>query len=309
MIISKRKDEHIKFANEEEVETNDFDKIILEHNSLPNLNYQEINLESDFLGFKSNYPFYINAMTGGSQKALEINKKLALIAKHFNIPIVLGSQSAAFKDPKLIETYKIVRDNYETGIIVANVSANATLEQAIKAVEMVNANALSIHINVVQELVMDEGDRDFSKWQSNIKTIVDNLTVPVIVKEVGFGMSKEVIERLKSLGVKYIDVSGKGGTNFARIERKRSVNNDFIFEDVGISTVNSLLNGKDIDITLHASGGIRNALDIYKAIKLGAKNVGLSQYFLKLTNLELNEAIKEVEKLIDNLIKCYIIFE
>lgn len=309
MIISKRKDEHIKFANEEEVGTNDFDKIILEHNSLPNLNYQEINLESDFLGFKSNYPFYINAMTGGSQKALEINKKLALIAKHFNIPIVLGSQSAAFKDPKLIETYKIVRDNYETGIIVANVSANATLEQAIKAVEMVNANALSIHINVVQELVMDEGDRDFSKWQSNIKTIVDNLTVPVIVKEVGFGMSKEVIERLKSLGVKYIDVSGKGGTNFARIERKRSVNNDFIFEDVGISTVNSLLNGKDIDITLHASGGIRNALDIYKAIKLGAKNVGLSQYFLKLTNLELNEAIKEVEKLIDNLIKCYIIFE
>lgn len=217
MIISKRKDEHIKFANEEEVGTNDFDKIILEHNSLPNLNYQEINLESDFLGFKSNYPFYINAMTGGSQKALEINKKLALIAKHFNIPIVLGSQSAAFKDPKLIETYKIVRDNYETGIIVANVSANATLEQAIKAVEMVNANALSIHINVVQELVMDEGDRDFSKWQSNIKTIVDNLTVPVIVKEVGFGMSKEVIERLKSLGVKYIDVSGKGGTNFARI--------------------------------------------------------------------------------------------
>ena len=309
MIISKRKDEHIKFANEEEVETNDFDKIILEHNSLPNLNYQEINLESDFLGFKSNYPFYINAMTGGSQKALEINKKLALIAKHFNIPIVLGSQSAAFKDPKLIETYKIVRDNYETGIIVANVSANATLEQVIKAVEMVNADALSIHINVVQELVMDEGDRDFSKWQSNIKTIVDNLTVPVIVKEVGFGMSKEVIERLKSLGVKYIDVSGKGGTNFARIERKRSVNNDFIFEDVGISTVNSLLNGKDIDITLHASGGIRNALDIYKAIKLGAKNVGLSQYFLKLTNLELNEAIKEVEKLIDNLIKCYIIFE
>lgn len=309
MIISKRKDEHIKFANEEEVGTNDFDKIILEHNSLPNLNYQEINLESDFLGFKSNYPFYINAMTGGSQKALEINKKLALIAKHFNIPIVLGSQSAAFKDPKLIETYKIVRDNYETGIIVANVSANATLEQAIKAVEMVNANALSIHINVVQELVMDEGDRDFSKWQSNIKTIVDNLTVPVIVKEVGFGMSKEVIERLKSLGVKYIDVSGKGGTNFASIERKRSVNNDFIFEDVGISTVNSLLNGKDIDITLHASGGIRNALDIYKAIKLGAKNVGLSQYFLKLTNLELNEAIKEVEKLIDNLIKCYIIFE
>lgn len=309
MIISKRKDEHIKFANEEEVGTNDFDKIILEHNSLPNLNYQEINLESDFLGFKSNYPFYINAMTGGSQKALEINKKLALIAKHFNIPIVLGSQSAAFKDSKLKETYKIVRDNYETGIIVANVSANATLEQAIKAVEMVNANALSIHINVVQELVMDEGDRDFSKWQSNIKTIVDNLTVPVIVKEVGFGMSKEVIERLKSLGVKYIDVSGKGGTNFARIERKRSVNNDFIFEDVGISTVNSLLNGKDIDITLHASGGIRNALDIYKAIKLGAKNVGLSQYFLKLTNLELNEAIKEVEKLIDNLIKCYIIFE
>lgn len=309
MSISKRKDEHIKFAKEEIIEINDFDQVILEHNSLPNKSFADIDLTSNFLGHQVNYPFYINAMTGGSSKALEINKKLALIANHFNIPIVLGSQSAAFKDESLINSYRVVRDNYPNGIIVANVSANATLEQARAAVMMVNANALSIHINVIQELVMNEGDRDFTNWGNNISKIVKNLDVPVIVKEVGFGMSSDVIKRLENLGVKYIDCSGKGGTNFARIERKRNNDFDSTFENIGISTVASLKNAQNSNIIVHASGGIRNALDIYKALKLGATNVGLSNFFLKLTNLELSKAIEEVQKLVDNLIKCYIIFE
>lgn len=309
MSISKRKDEHILYANEEEFTVNDFDKIILEHNSLPNKDYQDIDLSGSFLGFKTNYPFYINAMTGGSDQALEINRKLALIANHFKIPIVLGSQSAALKDPNLENSYKIVRDNYLNGIVVANVSANATLSEAKRAIKMVSADALSIHINVIQELVMSEGDRNFSKWESNIKTIIDNVNIPVIVKEVGFGMSKKTINKLHSLGVKFVDVSGKGGTNFARIERKRNKDNDTTFENLGISTVESLKNAQGINIKVHASGGIRNALDIYKALKLGAENIGLSQYFLKLTNLDIEDAIKEVEILIDNLIKCFIIFE
>lgn len=308
MSISKRKDEHIKFALKQENKTNDFDSIKLEHFSLPEIDFNEVNLETNYLSFKSSYPIYINAMTGGSDKAYEINKKLAYYAKYFNIPLVLGSQSAALKDPNLIDSYKIVREINKDGFIVSNVSANATLEEAKRAVEMIGANALSIHINVIQELVMNEGDRTFKHWQNNIKTIVENLNVPVIVKEVGFGMSRETIATLINLGVKYIDVSGKGGTNFAEIERKRNNNDDLTFENLGISTVDSLINAKAFNATFFASGGIRNALDIFKALNLGASAVGLSGFFLKLTNLDNSEAIKIIEQLLLNLQKLFVIF-
>src|SRR5690554_2559406 len=308
MSISKRKDEHIKFALKQENKTNDFDSIKLEHFSLPEIDFDEVNLETNYLSFKSSYPIYINAMTGGSDKAYEINKKLAFYSKHFNIPLVVGSQSAALKDPSLIDSYKIVRQINPNGFIVANVSANATLEEAIKAVDMINANALSIHINVIQELVMNEGDRTFKHWQENIKNIVENLKVPVIVKEVGFGMSKKTIETLINLGVKFIDVSGKGGTNFAEIERRRNNNLDLTFENLGISTVDSLINAKAFNATFFASGGIRNALDIFKALNLGASAVGLSGFFLKLTNLDNSEAIKIIEQLLLNLQKLFVIF-
>lgn len=236
-------------------------------------------------------------------------KKLALIAKEFNIPFVLGSQSAAIKDDSLVATYKVARDLNPEGYLVANVSANATVNEAIKAIEMIKANAISIHINIIQELVMSEGDRDFTKWQQNIKNIAASINIPIVVKEVGFGMSKETILKLKELNIKNIDVSGKGGTNFALIERNRINGIDNLFDDLGISTVNSLLNAKDIDdINVFASGGIRNALDIFKALTLGAKAVGLSGYFLRLTELDFETQVSEVNKLILNLKKLFIIF-
>lgn len=308
MSISKRKDEHIKFALEQDVKQNDFDQVELEHFGLPEFGLNDVNLKTNYLSFMSSYPIYINAMTGGSEKAKEINEKLAFYAKYFNIPLIVGSQSAALKDPSLADTYKVVRKVNPNGFVVANVSANANLNDALKAVEMINANALSIHINVIQELVMNEGDRDFNKWQSNIKEIVENIKVPVIVKEVGFGMSRETMETLIKLGVKYIDVSGKGGTNFAEIERKRNKNLDFTFENLGISTVKSLENSKGLKATFFASGGIRNALDIFKALNLGASAVGLSSFFLKLTNLSNEEAILKIEELLLNLKKLFVIF-
>lgn len=308
-MISNRKDEHIKYALEEIESSNDFDHVFINPVNIPSFDFDDVSLKSTFLSFESDYPFYINAMTGGSLKAELINEKLSLYAKTFNIPLVLGSQSAALKDESLVKTYEIARINNPLGLITANVSANASLEDAKKAIKMINANALSIHINLIQELVMSEGDRKFSHWLKNIKNINDNLDVPVIVKEVGFGMSKETITLLKSIGVKYIDVSGSGGTNFARIERKRNnETQDNIFEHIGISTVQSLINAKDIDVTIHASGGIRNALDIFKALSMGAKSVGLSQFFLKLTNLEDEVAFSAIAKLIEDLKKCFIIY-
>lgn len=307
-MINKRKDEHIKLAREEIIENNDFDYVYIEHDSLPSFNLDDVILETTFLEKKVKYPFYINAMTGGSENAKIINSKLALYAKKFNLPIVVGSQSAALKDENLIDSYKIIRDVYNDAFLVSNVSANATLEQAKRAISMINADALSIHINVIQELVMNEGDRHFSNWSDNIKQIVDNIDKPVLIKEVGFGMSKKTIDKLSSLGVKNIDVSGFGGTNFARIERKRNNDENIIFDNVGISTVDSILNAQGSNLNIHASGGIRNALDIFKALYLGANMVGLSNYFLKLTKLDDNDAIKEIEKLISDLKKCFLMF-
>lgn len=309
MKISKRKDEHVKYAKLNKVGENDFDLINLEHNSLPNISMDQVNLKTNFLGFEIDYPFYINAMTGGSRKTKKINEKLALYAKEFNIPLILGSSSAFLKDETLLDTYLVARQINKDGIIVANVSANATLDDAKLAVKMINADALSIHINVIQELVMKEGDRDFTKWTSNIKDIVNNIKVPVIVKEVGFGMSKKTITTLENLGVKYIDVSGKGGTNFAFIERVRSKSQNMIFENVGISTVKSLENAKDSKSTIFASGGIRNALDIYKALMLGASAVGLSKYFLNLTKYKDEVAFMKINNLINDLKKCFVIYK
>src|SRR5690625_2468298 len=308
MPISKRKDEHIKFALKQSNQENDFDLIKLDHLSLPKFDLEDINLETNFLGYKSSFPFYINAMTVGSKKAKHVNEKFAYISQKYNIPIVLGSQSAALKDESLIPTYKIVRDINKNGFIVANISANYDSKDALKAIKMIDANAISIHLNVIQELVMSEGDRKFSHWKDNIIDILENIKIPIIIKEVGFGMSKETIENLTKLGVKNIDISGRGGTNFEIIERERKNSTDILFDNLGISTVDSLINAKEYDVNVFASGGIRNALDIFKALTLGAKAVGLSSFFLKLTNLSYNEIDNEVDKLISNLKKIFLIY-
>ncbi|MGE4341666.1 MAG: type 2 isopentenyl-diphosphate Delta-isomerase [Bacilli bacterium] len=306
----KRKDEHVLFAKKITRPANDFDRISLINQGLVRLSLKDIDLTTSILGRRFSYPIYINAMTGGTEKTKKINEKLALIAKRFDIPFFLGSQSVALKDSELSHTFKIARDTHPHGFIVANVSANASLIEAKKAVEMVKANALAIHINLIQELVMGEGDRDFRSWIDNIKAIVNGLSLPVIVKEVGFGMSKETMQTLLDCGVKYIDISGRGGTNFAAIERMRNQDEVSVFEQLGISTVDSLMNAKAFEdhADIYASGGIRNALDVIKSLVLGAKAVGLSYYFLTLTSLEEVEMMERVESFLMDLTKLMVIF-
>lgn len=308
MSISDRKDEHIKFGFQTKIQQNKFDTINIEHQSISKFDLEDVSLETNFLGYNIPYPIYINAMTGGSEKAMEINTKLAYYSKAFSIPLVLGSQSAALKDDSLAYTYNITRKINPTGIIISNISPNYGIKDASKAVNMVNANGLSIHLNIIQELVMKEGDRKFSHWNKNISEIVKNAKYPVLVKEVGFGMSRNTLETLKSLGVKHIDVSGKGGTNFAKIERLRNEDSDILYDDIGIQTVDSLLNAKGLDLYIYASGGIRDANDIFKALYLGANAVGLSNYFLQLTKLRNDEAIEEIEKLLIDLKKLFLIY-
>lgn len=255
--------------------------VFLTHNSLPNLNFDEIETKISFLGKTVNYPIIINAMTGGSDFSQAINRDLSLLAKEFYIPMAVGSQTIALcEEPECIESFKIVRDNIgDKGVVIANLNAQASLNDVIKALDMIKADAIQLHLNPAQEIVMLEGDRDFKGVLDNIEKIVNGIDKPVIVKEVGFGISKEVALKLYNIGVRNIDVSGFGGTNFIEIENIRYNNMDYSdLYSWGIPTALSIIKCRELpeDLKIIASGGIRNSMDMIKALVLGGEMVGIS---------------------------------
>ncbi|WP_348920817.1 type 2 isopentenyl-diphosphate Delta-isomerase [Enterococcus rotai] len=275
-----RKDEHISLAKAFHKEKmNDFDQIKFIHHSFSEIALDEVDISTSFLDFTFKQPFYINAMTGGSERAKDINQQLGIIARETGVMVATGSVNAALKNPDLADTYQIMRKENPTGVIWANIGAGLSLEEAKRAVDLFQADGLQIHVNVPQELVMPEGDRDFHGWLDTIEDIVSHLSVPVIVKEVGFGMSSETIEQLVLRGVKAFDVSGQGGTSFTQIENARRKKRELGFlTDWGQSTVLSLLESINWqrDLTILASGGVRQSIDIVKALSLGAKSVGIA---------------------------------
>lgn len=257
-----------------------FDDVLLVHNSLPECDFYEVDTSTMFLNKKINFPLMINAMTGGSEFTEDINRDLSLIAKEFNLPMAVGSQTLAMEDKDAIKSYQIVRENMKDGIVLGNLSGRATVDEAKFAVEMIGADGLQIHLNPAQELAMDEGDRTFRGILTNIEKIVASLDVPVIVKEVGFGMSKEVVKRLYASGVRIVDVSGYGGTNFMEVENLRNPENDLSeLYSWGIPTAMSVIGAKSLeldDLQIISSGGVRNSLDIAKSIAIGADMVAIS---------------------------------
>ena len=297
-----RKDEHIDHAFAQKIKMNDFDLVDFVHQSIPTISYEDVDLRTKMFGKLFDYPVYINAMTGGTKKASEINKKLAMIANHFNIPFALGSLSNAIKGIEL-ESYTIVRKHCPNCFIIANIGADKNVETAKKAIEVLDADALQIHVNALQEIIMHEGERDFSSWKKNIKDAASLLNTPIILKEVGFGMSKETIEECKNLGIQMFDISGKGGTNFANIENLRLNQPMHYLNNHGLSTVQSLLESSMIeDVEIYASGGVRNPFDVVKAIALGAKGVGMSKFFLNLAiSNTVEDAIDKVTQFLHEL--------
>lgn len=279
---SHRKDEHVSLAIKfyDPQSHAGFDHLRFIHQGIPEINLNEVNLNSHIDKIKLDLPFYIEAMTGGSEYTKKLNQSLAKIAKETGIAMATGSQSVALKDSTLSDSFSIVRETNPNGTIFSNIGASVDVKKAQKAVDMMDSNALEIHINTPQEIIMPEGDREFN-WIDNIKEINQNLNVPVIVKEVGFGMSAETVQLLIDNGVKNINISGKGGTNFSKIEnyRRKEQELDYL-SDWGQTTVESLLETKKAhvsdDITIIASGGIRTPLDAAKAISLGADAVGIA---------------------------------
>ena len=308
-LIEQRKNDHIKLACEQYKSHADagFEQVRFIPNALPQLALSDVDTSVRVFGESAKWdvPLYINAMTGGSKNGENINAMLAKVAAKTGVAMASGSLSAALKNPRLAETFSVIRRFNPRGFVMANVSAGASVEQAIKAVEILQANALQIHLNAAQELVMNEGDRDFSAWLSNIEAIaraLDSMKVPVVVKETGCGMSARDVLRLQNVGVRAVDVGGRGGTNFVAIENaRRGRGRGYEFLDSwGLTTVESLLDiaqcdkilrgscdsgdsavaGDCAQMQVFASGGVRTPLDVVRALKLGASAVGVAGEFL-----------------------------
>lgn len=279
--MTNRKDDHIKFALKYEAPYNSFDDMELIHSSLPDYDLDDIDLSTHFAGRDFDFPFYINAMTGGSEKGKAVNRKLAQVAQSTGIVMVTGSYSAALKNNQ-DDSYP--RQEEFPGLLLAtNIGIDKPYELGLQTVEAMKPIFLQVHVNLMQELLMPEGEREFKTWKSNLADYAKEMPVPIILKEVGFGMDAKTIQKAYELGIKTVDISGRGGTSFAYIENKRGGDRSYLNE-WGQTTLQSLLNAKDMmdKVEVLASGGVRNPLDMIKCLVLGAKAVGLSRTVLEL---------------------------
>ncbi|MFI5867538.1 type 2 isopentenyl-diphosphate Delta-isomerase [Streptomyces sp. NPDC051546] len=295
-MTASRKDDHVRLAVAQHTasqtapsagqvphstRTSQFDDVRFTHHALAGIDRAQVDLTTHVAGHAWQAPLYINAMTGGSAKTGEINRGLAIAARETGLAIATGSMSPYLKDPTTAGTFTTVRVHHPHGFVMANLNPNATPEQARRAVDLIQADALQIHLNTVQETVMPEGDRSFGHWASAIAAITAAVSVPVIVKEVGFGLSGRTVTRLAELGVAAADVAGSGGTDFARIENGRREHSDYSYlNGWGLSTPAALLDARDRGLPLLASGGIRHPLDVARSLALGARAVGVSAGFL-----------------------------
>ena len=307
----KRKAEHIKILLEQKAQarkaTTGFEDIQLIHRALPEVDRQKINLSTSFLGKKLSAPLIVGAMTGGTEEATKINASIAEAVEKLGLGMGVGSQRAAIEDQKLEKTYKIARKKAPHAFLIANIGGvqlvhGYGLKEVKKAVEMIDADAVAVHLNAVQEAVQPEGQTNFKGVLAKISEIAGELDKPLIVKETGCGISAEDAKALEAAGVKAIDIGGVGGTSFAAVEYYRSTspnNMGEVFWDWGIPTAVSLIETtQTVKIPVIASGGVRSGLDIAKSLALNANLASISQPVLEAAV----KGAKKTEKLLSCLI-------
>lgn len=288
MIRQSRKLEHLKYSLllDDGPAAAGFADFHLVHNCLPDLSWQDIDISTAVAGITLPQPIIINAITGGAADVTQVNRELAEFSRITGTSMAVGSQYSAIEDPASAHSYKIVRETNPNGVLFANLGAHATPEAACYAVEMIGAQGIQIHLNAGQEIIMNEGDRDFSGYLSKIEAIVKKVSVPVIVKEVGCGIAREQAEALAGIGIKAIDVGGTGGTNFLAIEAARGqINLDEEMAAWGIPTAIAAIEAVSatapaVDVIL--SGGVRTPLDVVKAFSIGGSATGIAGPVLKI---------------------------
>jgi isopentenyl-diphosphate delta-isomerase len=288
--IRTRKADHIELALQPKHQSGrgaGFGRIRFEPNPLPQMSLQEVEINSYFLEIPVAAPFMIGAMTGGCDKGEIINQHLAEAAQACKIPMSLGSQRAALES----DLPQNVRRWAPSAVVLGNLGATQLQQHGVdlakRAVESVEANALVIHLNPLQELIQPNGDRNWNNILETIQHCAEKLNVPVIVKEVGAGMGPNSVKKLMNAGINWIEIAGRGGTNWASIElarngsdREQEIASPFL--DWGMDTVEILpaVHAACPTLNFIGSGGIRNGLDVALCIRLGAKMTALAQPFL-----------------------------
>lgn len=291
-----RKREHLRISLGQDVGcssvTTGLERYHLIHQALPDINLEDIDTSTHLLGKCVQVPLIVSAMTGGTPEARIINHRLAEAAQSSGIGMALGSQRAALDDPTVADTYR-VRHLAPQILLLANLGAvqlnyGYGLSECRQAVEMIDADALVLHLNPLQEALQPEGNTGFSGLLGRIEAVCRGLHVPVVVKEVGWGISGSIAKQLADAGVTAIDVAGAGGTSWSRVEMHRSRTNHQravarAFSGWGIPTAESLLEVRRAvpEVPVLASGGIRDGIDIAKALALGATACGVARPFLQ----------------------------
>ncbi|MCK4336186.1 MAG: type 2 isopentenyl-diphosphate Delta-isomerase [Candidatus Aenigmarchaeota archaeon] len=307
-LTKSRKDDHIRICLEKDVEfikSNGFEHVELEHKALPEIDKEEIDLSTKFLGKKFESPLFIEAMTGGTKKGEKINKNLAKAAESLGIGMGVGSQRAMLEDPKLVRTY-FVRDVGPSIFLLGNIGAvqlgQYDIEKIISLVGSIKADGLAIHLNVAQELAQQEGDKSWKGVFNDIKYLCKKAEFPVIAKETGCGISGKLSKDLVRAGVKAIDIAGAGGTSWVKVDAYRTEEDVSHIEEWGIPTAEAL---KDVvgktKIPIIASGGIRTGVEVAKAIAMGADLAGLALPLLKPATESPGSVRKHLEKMISQL--------
>nr|BAL53923.1 isopentenyl pyrophosphate isomerase [uncultured prokaryote] len=320
--IERRKADHIRINLEEDVQfprlTTGLERYRFIHQALPELNLDEIDLSTTLLGKRLRAPLLISSMTGGTETARTINRNLAQAAQAAGIAMGLGSQRAAIENPALASTYQ-VRDLAPDILLFANLGAvqlnyGYGVDQCRRAVEMVEADALILHLNALQEAVQPGGDGNWKGLLRRIEAVCRALPVPVVVKEVGWGLSERVARQLAEAGVAALDVAGAGGTSWSEVEARRAPTElhrrvASAFADWGLPTAETLLMARRgaPNLPIIASGGLRDGIDVAKCIALGAAVAGMAGPFLKAAAVSteaVSEAITEITRVLRIAMFC-----
>lgn len=305
-----RKAEHIRLALEDRMQfvSRAFDRWVFDHDALPDLDFDTIDLSVEFLGKQLRAPLLLSCMTGGTEIAARINRNLAEAAESRGVALGVGSQRKALEDPSQAASFA-VREVAPTIPLLANLGAiqlnhGYGVEHCRRAVAMIGADALVLHLNPLQEAIQPEGQCDFAGLLPKMAEVAGQLSVPVIAKEVGSGISEATGRRIVGAGIKILDTAGVGGTSWARIEAQRAhdLETGELFAGWGIATPDSIRQLRRIDgVTIIGSGGLRSGVDVAKALALGADLAGVAQPFLEAAIDSAERVAQRIDRIVREL--------
>ena len=305
-----RKAEHIRLALDDRMQfvSRAFDRWVFDHDALPDLDFDTIDLSVEFLGKQLRAPLLLSCMTGGTEIAARINRNLAEAAESRGVALGVGSQRKALEDPSQAASFA-VREVAPTIPLLANLGAiqlnhGYGVEHCRRAVAMIGADALVLHLNPLQEAIQPEGQCDFAGLLPKMAEVAGQLSVPVIAKEVGSGISEATGRRIVGAGIKILDTAGVGGTSWARIEAQRAhdLETGELFAGWGIATPDSIRQLRRIDgVTIIGSGGLRSGVDVAKALALGADLAGVAQPFLEAAIDSAERVAQRIDRIVREL--------